>query len=52
LAQHLYSSAYKDAGEMLSAKWYLKKIKTKDPEVKQFIKDFKLHIDVDLSHEY
>ena len=51
-AQHLYSSVYKDAGEMLSAKWYLKKIKTKDPEIKQFIKDFKLQIEVDLSHEY
>ncbi len=51
-AEHLYSSIYKNAGDMLSAKWYLKKIKTKDPEVKQFIKNFKDQIEVDLSHEY
>ena len=51
-AQHLYSSIYKDSGQISSAKWYLKKIKTKDPETKQFIKDFKLQIEVDLSHEY
>jgi hypothetical protein len=51
-ASGLYSSLHNNAGDMLTAKKFLKKIKTKDPEIKQFIEDFKTKIEVDISHEY
>jgi hypothetical protein len=51
-AHSLYSVMIKDAGDMLSVKSRLKKIKTKDTEVKEITEQFKNKVKVDLSHEY
>jgi hypothetical protein len=51
-AHHLYLANFKDVGEMMDVKRQLKKIKTKDPAVKEVIEQFKLKVKIDLSHEY
>jgi hypothetical protein len=51
-ASRLYDAQYRQAGGMWEVHTYLKKLKTKDPEVKEFRDDFKLKVKEGLSHEY
>jgi hypothetical protein len=51
-ASILYRSHYRDYGEMVRLKSQLRKIKTKDPEVKKLKNDLKLKVEIDISHEY
>ena len=51
-ASRLYDAQYRQASGMWDVKSYLKKLKTKDPEVKQLRDDFKSKVKEGLSHEY
>jgi hypothetical protein len=51
-AQSLYMAHRFDAGDMFDIKLRLKKLKTKDPAVKEVIEQFKSKVKIDLSHEY
>jgi hypothetical protein len=51
-ASILYQSHRRDAGEMVRLKTQLRKVKTKDPEIKKLKDDLKLKVKIDLSHEY
>ena len=51
-ASVLYESQLRDYGEMVRLKSQLRKVKTKDPEIKKLKDDLMLKVKVDLSHEY
>ena len=51
-ASILYRSHNRDYREMVSLKSQLRKVKTKDPEVKNLKNDLKRKVEIDISHEY
>ena len=51
-ASILYRSHYRYYGEMVRLKSQLRKVKTKDPEIKILKDDLKRKVEIDISHEY